>query len=125
MKGGSKMARVFGVHTVTLNPGVKGSDLEKFITEEFYSLPGMEGITGYLVKGDRGEAKGEYLWVWEMESVEAHDRFFPSPGERSEEIQQYMAVHGEEWNRLTERWATFAVPLSGEENYTDWVVIEE
>ena len=23
-----------------------------------------------------------------------------------------------------EKWATFAIPLSGEERYTDWVVIE-
>ena len=111
------MSKVFGMHMVALRPGVKAEDFEKFVTEEMYSLPSPEGIESYLLKGDRGDREGKYLVVSEFESVEVRDRYYPSPGEMSEEVQRLFAPYAAVW----EKWETFATPV--DVIYTDYVVV--
>jgi hypothetical protein len=53
---------------------VKPEDFEKFVIEEVYSLPQEEGEQVYLLKGDKGDRVGKYLFMLEFESVEARDR---------------------------------------------------
>ena len=55
----------------------------------------------------------------EIESVEVRDRFFPSPGEASEEAQQFLAAQA----AVLEKWATFATPV--DIISTDYVVVGE
>ena len=110
------MSRVFGMHMIALKPGVKVEDFEKFVTEEV-SLPSLEGLKGYLLKGDRGDREGRYLMMFEFESVEVRDRYFPSPGEMSKEAQQAFEAEAV----AMEKWETFATPLSV--IYTDYVVV--
>jgi len=109
------MSKVFGMHMIALRPGVKAEDFEKFVTEEVYPLPWLSEV--YLLKGDRGDREGKYLVMWEFESVEARDRLFPSPGEMSEEAQQFF----ESFAPVSEKWATFATPL--DTISTDYVVV--
>ena len=71
----------------------------------------------YLLKGDRGDREGKYLWVTEIESVEARDRLFPSPGESSEEVRQFF----ESYAAVLEKWETLATPI--DVIYTDNVVV--
>lgn len=111
------MSKVFGMHMIALRPGVKAEDFEKFVTEEVYPLPWPEGWEVYLLKGDRGDREGKYLAVFEFESVEARDRAFPSPGEVSEEVQQFF----EPLAALFEKWETFATPV--DVICTDYVVV--
>ena len=111
------MSKVFGMHMIALKPGVKAEDFERFVTEEVYPLLSLEGSENYLLKGDRGDREGKYLMVSEFESVEARDRYYPSPGEMSEELQQPL----ESWAVASEKWATFATPMDS--IYTDYVVV--
>jgi hypothetical protein len=111
------MAKVFGMHMIALLPGVKAEDFEKFVAEEVYQVPSLEGVKYYLLKGDRGDREGKYLWMMEIESVEARDRLFPSPGEMSEEVQQSFAALAP----VLEKWATFATPM--DIITTDYVVV--
>ena len=111
------MSKVFGMHMIALKPGVKAEDFEKFVTEEVYPLFSLEGSESYLLKGDRGDRQGKYLLMSEFESVEVRDRYYPSPGEMSEEVQQFFAAHA----ALLEKWTTFATPL--DVIYTDYVVV--
>ena len=113
------MAKVFGMHMIALLPGVKAEDFEKFVTEEFHQVPSLEGMKYYLLKGDRGDREGKYLWMAEVESVEARDRLFPSPGEMSEEVQQSIAA----LTPMFEKWATFATPM--DIITTDYVVVDK
>jgi hypothetical protein len=82
-----------------------------------YPLPNPEGWKSYLLKGDRGDREGKYLWVIEVESVEARDRFFPAPGEISKEAQQFFEAQA----AVFEKWTTFATDL--DTIYTDYVVV--
>lgn len=108
------MAKVFGIHTLELLPGVKGEDFEKFFLEAFAPLPQLEGWTSTLVKGDRGAGTGKYLVIYEIESVAARDRYFPSPDQPSEEAQRAMASQSAEWEKL----ATLATS-----SFSDYVVV--
>jgi hypothetical protein len=113
----SIMSKVFGMHMIALLPGVKAEDFEKFVTEEVYPAPAPEGWKYYLLKGDRGDREGRYLWMIEIESVETRDKLFPAPGEVSEEAQRYL----ESQAAVFQKWATFATPLDG--ITTDYVVV--
>ncbi|MCK4784806.1 MAG: hypothetical protein KAV87_13725 [Desulfobacteraceae bacterium] len=111
------MSKVFGMHMIALHPGVKAEDFEKYIMEEVYPVPTPEGSKYYLLKGDRGDREGRYLWMMELESVEVRDRLFPSPGEMSKEVQQFVEAQA----ALFEKWATFATPM--DVISTDYVVV--
>lgn len=111
------MSKVFGMHMIALLPGVKAEDFEKFVIEEMYPLPSLEGINFYLLKGDRGDREGKYLVVYEIESVEVRHQYFPAPGEMSKEVQQWFATAA----AAMEKWATFATPTNV--IYTDYVVV--
>ena len=111
------MSKVFGMHMIALHPGVKAEDFEKYVMEEVYPVPTPEGSKYYLLKGDRGDREGKYLWMMELESVEARDRLFPSPGEMSKEAQQFFEAQAV----VAEKWATFATPM--DVIYTDYVVV--
>jgi hypothetical protein len=77
------MAKVYGMHTLELRPGVKGEDFERFVAQEFLTRANVEGWRLSLLKGDRGERTGKYLALWEIESVAARDRMSPSSNEFS------------------------------------------
>ena len=44
----------------------------------------------HLLKGERGAPVGKFLVLLEIESVEARDRYFPNPGEESEEVTRFL-----------------------------------
>ncbi len=113
------MAKVFGMHLIELNSGVKAEDFEKFVLEEMIPIPNFEGWKYSLLKGDRGEREGKYLWLIEIESVEARDRVFPSSGEQSKEAQQFFEAQA----AVFEKWASFATPL--DTIATDYLVVGE
>ena len=111
------MSKVFGMHMISLRPGVKAEDFEKFVLEEMYPVPNFEGWKEYLLKGDRGDREGKYLWMIEIESVETRDRVFPAPGELSKEAQQFLEAQA----AVFEKWATMATAMDSIS--TDYVVI--
>ena len=111
------MAKVFGMHMIALQPGVKADDFEKFVVEEMYPLPFFEGMNFYILKGDRGDREGKYMGIFELESVERRDQLFPSPGEMSSEAQKFLETHA----AVFEKWETYATPM--DIITTDYVVI--
>jgi hypothetical protein len=113
------MPKVFGLHEVELPPGVTPEEYEQVFGKGLASLPDFEGWKSYLLKGDRGERAGKYLLLFEMESVGARDRYYPSPDEESEEARRFAEQHPEAL-ALMEKYAAF---LSKPHSATDYVVI--
>ncbi len=108
------MSKVFGLHTIALKPGADAKDFEKFVADAVSAFPPFPGVEFYLLKGDRGDRAGGYLWAIEFESVEARQRYFPAPNEMSPEAQQLMAS----WAPIFEKWETYATPINV--IYTDY-----
>lgn len=116
------MPKVYGIHTIALRPGVTEEEFERFVKEEVSAVEAMPGWKGYLLKGDRGERAGKYLWVYEIESVEVRDRAAPSETEFSAEAMQYFESHPE-FGRVMEKFAKLTNGLPSLFS-TDYVVVE-
>jgi hypothetical protein len=87
------MPTVYGLHEIELQPGVEPDEYERFFAEELAPSPMVPGLKVHLLKGDRGERGGKYLVLLEIESLEARDRYFPRPGEESEEFTRFFEQH--------------------------------
>jgi hypothetical protein len=92
-------ARVFAIREVTLKAGVTAQEFERYFANE-YARPresAAPGLQMYLLKGDRGQARGQYLMVWEFESLTRRNEYFPSEdgavSERLQELLRPVAPH--------------------------------
>ncbi len=116
------MARVYGIHRLTVKPGESPEEFEQFSAEEF--CPAVNQIPGTrwrLLKGYRGDRADRYLGMFEFDCVERVESFWPiHQGANSEELEGYM----ERMPAEIERVSTFLVNLSGPAN-TDYVVVAE
>ena len=113
------MPKVFALHEVELPPDVTPEEYEQLFGKELASLPDYPGWKSYLLKGDRGEEAGKLLLLFEVESVEARNRYYPRPEEESEEARQFAEQHPE----ATAVWEKYAASLSKPHSWTDYVVI--
>jgi hypothetical protein len=119
------MTRVFGLHEIELNPGVKEEDFENFFLNEVAKAPFYPGWGFRLLKGDRGERKGKYLMLVDIDSEEVRQRFSPAENQPSEEANQFDQEHSGELEPLFQKWATFSPTQVGQNSkYTDYIVLD-
>ena len=111
------MAKIVSVREFALNPGVKPEDFEQAIRQELANAPDLPGWKASLGKGDRGAQVDNYLFMWEIESVERRDEVAPVPRQPSEEGRRYIDATATLWQTLNEM-ATPAWTV-----FTDYVVI--
>lgn len=107
-------------HQLELHPGVDTAAFEQFVTQDALPVLQLPGTTLSLLKGDRGERQGAYLLLWEFDSIERRDHYFPTSDTVSEDARQALQLAP----AVLERWASFGVP-PGQAVYTDYVVVEE
>ena len=112
------MPKVFGLHEVELPAGLSAEEFEEGLGKQLASLPEYEGWKTYLLKGDRGERAGKFLVLFEMESVEARDRYYPSEGETSDDFRRFDEQHPE----AAAVWDKYGF-LFEPHNTTDYLVI--
>ena len=87
------MPRVVGLHEVKLRPEADPAEYERCFAEQIATQ--IPGWTVHLLRGDRGPRAGKFLVLYEIESVEARDRYFPSEGQLSKEFTSFMEQHPE------------------------------
>ncbi len=78
--------RLLGIHHLSLKDGVKPEDFERFIVEEYSPVMSgvFPGVHLMILKGERNAEDGEYLLVYDVQSVYVRDWYWPTPGEVSE-----------------------------------------
>jgi hypothetical protein len=118
------MPKVFAVHEIELQPGVEPEEYERFFAEEIAPMLELPGWNTRLLKGDRGARTGKYLVLFEIESLEARDRYFPRPGEASEEFTRFLEQRPEAAAAM-EKWEKYGRVDSESEITTDYVVVAE
>jgi hypothetical protein len=105
------MSKVYSLHMIALKAGASGPDFERFFREEIGSVPRPSGLTMRLLKGDRGDRKGNYLLMFEVESDERRNQLFPEAGpaarQISAEVMQWMAAGGP----TLAKWNDYATPF--------------
>src|SRR5712692_7358742 len=116
------MLKVWGMHMITLRPGVKAADFEKFLTTDVAKMPMYAGWNVHLLKGERGERKGQYVVLFEIDSLEARNRYSPTPDKMSPEADQFGKAHPE-LAGVFEKWGSLATVPGESTNYTDYVEV--
>jgi hypothetical protein len=113
------MAKVFGIHYIALQTGVKPEEFETFAAQRWSQLPSLPGLTTYLVKGDRGDRLNRYLLIFEFESKETRDRYLPAEGVASAEMQQALAAAAP----VLAEWTKYASFGGSPTIWTDYVAL--
>jgi hypothetical protein len=114
------MPRVYGLHMVELRPGKTPEAFERFVIDEYLPalaevFKALSGIQVRLLRCNRGVDMGKYLFMFEFESEETRDRYFPAPETPGEELKRFI----EPLRPLTTRWEAFS-----KRTKNDYVVIE-
>jgi hypothetical protein len=90
------MPKVFGLHEIELRPETDPGEYERSFAEALATQSGPEGWTAKLLRADRGPRTGKFLVLYEIDSVEARDRYFPTDDEQpSEEFTSLIEQHPE------------------------------
>jgi hypothetical protein len=116
-KGDPSMAKVYGLHEIELRPGADPAAFEQLVASAA-ELENLEGWTSYLLKGERGERKGKYMLLFEIESLAARDRYAPDSGP-SAELVELIRQAASFW----ERWRELATSPAEDTVFTDYVVV--
>ncbi len=113
------MAKVYGIHEIELHPGADPAAFEQLFAAGAELDAAYEGWTPYLLKGERGERKGKYMMLVEIESLAARDRYIPDSGPTAEglDVEQRAADYWARWQQLATVPGTDTV-------FTDYVVIQ-
>ena len=113
--------KVLRIRYCTLKQGVEPQEFERFMAEEFNPLMNeiMPGIRIIVMKGERGPNVGQYIVVWEMNSLYVRNYYMPEPGEYSEAFKTIGENCGEPCDQLQTRFKE----LAERTNFTDYVSI--
>jgi hypothetical protein len=110
------MGKLYGVHTVELKPGVTGEEVEQFARTLIAQMPPISGMRFALLKGDRGDHIGRYLWLIEFDSVEARDQLIPDSGPTEVMLEWFAVV-----TPMLEGWRQYVTAIPGPETpHTDY-----
>jgi hypothetical protein len=118
------MAKVFGMHSIELKPGVSEQEFEEFIQKEVIPLYRIvPGQTTHLLKGDRGERNGKYLVLIELESTERRDHIYPPVEDGGGVAKDVLQLVG----NTDHIWAKFATFAEGfpDPAFTDYVMVSD
>ncbi len=110
------MAKVFSIHHFELHPGVDAAEFEQFVTEEVYPVTVRPDLILYVLRGDRGERLGKYLFMLEFASVAARDHYWPTEGVASEAGKAYVSSWMKKRGTLAQTSGTGAT-------FTEYVVV--
>jgi hypothetical protein len=101
MKEVVQWQKLSGIFQYTLNPGVQEEEFERFVTEEVTKAPFPSvGMRMRFLKcnvDSQDDLIGTYATVFEFESVELRDKYFPTVSETSAAFNQWWAEHGALW----------------------------
>jgi hypothetical protein len=110
------MAKLLGMHTVELKPGVNAKEFEEFVTNDVLPLYGkIPGQSAHLLQGDRGDRVRKYLVMIEIESPELRDQIYPLKDdgwEVSEEVEKILEDTDPIWDKLMSFVVEFRIPPS-------------
>jgi hypothetical protein len=104
-----KKGAILGIYetTITLKTDVTMDQLLDFLTNKWYpeinKLTEGEGVTFFLLQGDRGENTGNIAWGIYCESEEVRNTYWPGDGSGSGkggQLWQKMGPLTEELNKL-------------------------
>lgn len=113
--------RLLGIHHISLKDGVTAEDFERFVAEDWQPVMSerIPGVHIMILKGERNASGGEYLMVWDVQTVGVRDRYFPTPDSASAAFTAINQACGEACTALGEQLNN----MTEETSYADYVEI--
>jgi len=93
------MPKVFGIREIELRADADPDEYERFCRELIPRM-GLDGWKVYLLRGDRGSRDGKFAWLFEIDSTDARDRYFPAKDQLSDEMTRWFEEHPAAWAAL-------------------------
>ncbi len=117
---GDDARRVMALREVTLKSGASAQEFERYFSDVY--APAMAervpGLQTYLLRGERGDRKDQYLLVWEFDSLARRNEYFPQPG---------PGGASERWQQIAQNMPQFEfdkyLEATAEDRYTDYLVL--
>ena len=98
------MAKVFGIISLELNPGVQAEEFIRFFNDQYAALGARLGWKGSVLQADKGERMGKLAVIWEIENQEQRDRYALAAGGLTDEgkrvLEPDFSLLGETWEKL-------------------------
>ena len=120
----STTAGLVSIRTLNLKKDVDKNAFEQFVVNEYVPTlrTHIPGASALVVKGDRGENQGEYLFLYLWDSSEIRDLYFPETGEPTEVWQAIDAASEGAIQKMFDKMATY---LEGETfgEFTDYAAV--
>lgn len=115
-----KWGDMLAFREIEVKPGQEKT-FESFVIDQLHPMmqKHINGMYSYVLKGDRGERKGKYLFVYCFSNYETRNRYFPKEGEGGSEI---YAEALEDLSGLDAQLQGFLVEDSAN-NYTDYLIV--
>ena len=111
---------MIGLHSydITLNDGVTPDQFETFYLEKYIPAieESMHGVKVKLLKGERGEYKGNYGVIMYFKSLKDRDYWIPEPSTMSEEGKKAMEKLQPMMDKMKEM-------MTFESKWTDWIIL--
>jgi hypothetical protein len=107
-----------------LRPGIQEAEFERFMRDKFLKLAIFPGWKLSLLKGDKGERAGQYALLFEIDSVQARDRYSPEGDQTAAEAEfrTFVAQQPATWQPIWDELGTYITTQPGIDTvYTDYV----
>jgi hypothetical protein len=115
--------RLLGIHHLSLKDGVAPADFERFVIEEWEPL--ISGVTPgqhlMVMKGERNADAGQYILVYDIQSVYVRDWLVPRPGTPSEALDAIYEACGEPCEAAWQGFSEFVETTT----WADWVELRD
>lgn len=117
---------VVAIRELTLKPDVKPEDFERFVNEEF--TPTFEeqvpGVKAYILKGERGDKKGQYSFALIFDSINTRDYYYPfEHGGEASVPKTAEPLWMPARKVVFEKLAEYVEDIGEQRGYTDYVVM--
>jgi hypothetical protein len=115
-----KWGDVLAFREVEVKSGLE-KEFEAFATDMLHPMmqQHIDGMYSYILKGDRGERKGKYLFVYCFQSYEVRNRYFPEEGGEGSEA---YAEALKDLSGIDAQLQSFLVEGS-DSSYTDYLIV--
>jgi len=118
--------RIMAFREVSLQNGANATDFERFAAEQLTPAfkQGVPGVESYLLKGERGDNKGQYVHLLIFDSKRTRDLYFPYEHSGEAEIQgDTLSLWRPGQIMLLDSLPKYTKSLEGA-SYTDYIFLE-
>ena len=112
---------------LTLLENTNPQDLERFAREQLTPTFKNEvvGVQSYIIKGQRGDNKGQYVHLLVFDNEKTRNLYFPYEHSGEENIsEEALKLWRAGQIMLLDSLPKYVKPLSSTENYTDYIFLE-